>query len=119
MKEIEYRVWNPNRKEFLYDSLRKENECWIYDFCSDPELYTGIKDKKNQKIFENDFIKDLNQGDMVFKVVYVADVNEPLGMDCGWYLTNDDFENFSMLECRSENYEVVGDIHQNLELLVK
>ena len=73
--------------------------------------FTGLTDKNGEKIFEGD-VGDTRR----WHVAYAADVGASYGMTAGWYIQRDDFESWSELEC-ADNYEVLGNIHDNPELL--
>lgn len=73
--------------------------------------YTGLKDIHGTKIFEGDIVDTRR-----WYVAYAADVGASYGMTAGWYIQRDDFESWAELEC-VDNYEVLGNIHDNPELL--
>ena len=79
-----------------------------------PMQFTGLKDKNGKEIYEGDIINGL-------VVTYLGDSNAGLGMNAGWYLQRDDFESWVELECRcnenENNYEIIGNIYENPELL--
>lgn len=91
----------------------------IYDIwkCAekvDPDTigqFTGLLDKNGKKIFEGDII-DLPH----WYVAYAGDLRESTGMNAGWYVQRDGFESWTELECTEDN-EVIGNIHDNPELL--
>jgi predicted RNase H-like nuclease (RuvC/YqgF family) len=109
MKEIEFRAFIKKTKimlnvedlNFQYDSIIACNhhtydlrECEIMQF-------TGIRDRNNVKIFEGD-------------VVYIAGT--------GNYVVKDIREDFDFLinaVVEKDMGEIVGDIYQNPELLIK
>lgn len=132
-------------REILFKAKRKDNGEWVEgyfvnlwmkhhnrydplittDECShniDPETvgqYTGLIDRNNKKIFEDDIIKDHKNGN-VGRVVF----HNGSWMVWGNYL--DTYEEFLSNLC-SVNYsksfdrfvrgEVIGNIHDNPELL--
>ena len=93
----------------------------IYSHCEiksweevDPKTigqFTGLHDKNGKKIFEGDII-DLPY----WYVAYAGDLRESTGMNAGWYVQRDGFESWTELECTEDN-EVIGNIHDNPELL--
>ena len=72
--------------------------------------YTGLKDCYGKDIYEGDIDK------YGYVVTYVADINESLGMNCGWYLQRNDFESWSPLECDSNEIEIIGNIFETPRL---
>lgn len=79
-------------------------------------LFTGLLDKNGREIFEGDIIDG-------WAVTYCGDQVSGLGMSAGWYLQRDDFESWIELQSRcnenGDNYEVIGNIYENPELLTK
>lgn len=134
MREIKFRAWD-NEDKKMYKVVRIEKSIYGYCECDnllicdleadeqlketdirysyDYELmqYVGIKDKEGKEIYEG----DIDQYGNV--VTYVADVNESLGMNCGWYLQRDNFESWSELVCGNNYIEIKGNIYENPELL--
>ena len=72
--------------------------------------YIGLKDCHGKEIYEGDIDK------YGYVVTYVADINESLGMNCGWYLQRNDFESWSPLECDSNEIEIIGNIFETPRL---
>lgn len=98
------------------------NEC--YDVY--PETvgqYTGLADKNGNKIFEGDIVKEYKSKDKVKGVVkfgeYQSGINK-YADDLGFYVEWTT-ENFLIRElgywCRKNMLEVIGNIHDNPELL--
>lgn len=98
------------------------NEC--YDVY--PETvgqYTGLTDKNGVKIFEGDIVKEYKSKDKVKGVVkfgeYQSGINK-YADDLGFYVEWTT-ENFLIRElgywCRKNMLEVIGNIHDNPELL--
>ena len=98
------------------------NEC--YDVY--PETvgqYTGLTDKNGVKIFEGDIVKEYKTKDKVKGVVkfgeYQSGINK-YADDLGFYVEWTT-ENFLIQElgywCRKNMLEVIGNIHDNPELL--
>ena len=127
---LRFRVWDTEKKEMIYgaemayDYMRPyngkiieaecfgdvlENKRYIVEQC------TGLKDKNGRLIYEGDIIKitgdvmtiGLKYMDCLFKVIW-----EDNGF---WFEMLD--ENDCLGFCAYWEYEVVGNIHENSELL--
>ena len=112
MREIKFRAWDGCEMRFM--SMEKDG---IYKCGSHKYLmqYTGLKDKNDKEIYEGDINKH------GFVVSWSGDMGGGLGMNAGWYLQRDDFESWVELESRcnenGDNHEIIGNIHQNKDLL--
>jgi len=138
-REIKFRVWEQNKKKMVYpiDTLKVSNEegySHLEQFLDRGDLvmaddydikhykklpcimmqYTGIKDVDGKEIYEDDIINGMT-------VTYCGDQNGGLGMACGWYLQQDDFERWIELESKcnanGDNHKIDGNVHENPELL--
>ena len=118
-REIKFRVWDKDRKEFVYISGTDEG-FWINDgisttvmpnHSSNLEQYTGLKDKNGKEIYEGDIVT----------LEYDLENVEP--EDCsvitfsgGCFRVGDGYENEAG-SYLSDYWQVIGNIHENPELL--
>ena len=88
--------------------IGNKSEIWHID----PETvgqYTGLTDKNGVRIFEGDIVSLVKHDGLIYKVVYVP---------CRYELVNSKGVNCFVLDIyKSENIEVIGNIHDNPELL--
>jgi hypothetical protein len=55
MREIKFRIWDNLNKSFIYFDIY-DYPSGIYGGVSNPQQYTGLKDKNGEEIYEGDFI---------------------------------------------------------------
>ena len=93
-----------NFMEFQYIELGEEIECTLCGFNGEPQQCTGFKDKNGKLIFEGDILKDRWGNIKPVKFAYGCFF---WGMAEGTYWLG------------SSDMEVLGNIHENPELLEK
>lgn len=140
MREIEFRAKRKDNGEWVYGSLIRSDEFYgeiretpkyyicpfettfEYDECSDDSdevitetigQYVGLKDKNGTKIFEGDILK---------QAPYMCDENPcvvcydtEVGSGIGFYLYT--YCDRQVLSDEWEDFEVIGNIYDNPELL--
>lgn len=100
--------------------LRSEiNNMCATGFRAIPETvgrYTGLTDKNGTRIFEGDIIKQVIPHNLVQPFIFTVNWCEECAMFVLPCITNDAFESdFTVM--RSDEIEVIGNIHDNPELL--
>ncbi|EPT6806009.1 YopX family protein [Campylobacter coli] len=118
LSEFDFRVWNNNSKTYeagsiieslgfitsVFNQLTYEKPTIDYEI----ELFTGLYDNNNNKIYEGDIISIYVSGDFInYTVVYNKD-------KASFVAIVDDYE--EDFTCYSD-IEVIGNIHENAELL--
>lgn len=126
MRDIKFRIWDKEKKEWLGKSDKDSlvwygfhlvGECmtvqappvWALD-NGIVEEYTNCKDKNGQEIYEGDIVKSTNKGELA------VIVRLPTGEFATHLIERD--EEYT-LYYRSRLCEVIGNIHENPELLDK
>ena len=127
MRDMEFRGKRTDKGEWLYGYIYrcgwtgKENAYivpnWPHLIEVDPSTvgqYTGLKDKNGTKIFEGDIVKRFLLGQMyIFQIVYDNGLTSFIGQAGKKFTTFD----YDPAEFDSAEFEVVGNIHDNPELL--
>lgn len=127
-REIKFRVWDANEKRFP-----AEGEIYLFDAIKGyrknliAEQYTGLKDKNGKEIYEGDIVKYLSYrkeytGQVVFDFV---DDSEGYYVEkhYGWGIQRDGYNlslgDYADEDMKCELVEVIGNIHENGDLLEK
>lgn len=134
MREIKFRVWDSENKNMVYDVgicadgsntpykiPDGEDDQENYEYYDGAELmqYTGLKDKNGKEIYEGDILKDGWVAPEVFVIVWV-DKEARFGEKRAGspYANSDDYIlDGSILRSTMCPVEVIGNIHENSELL--
>lgn len=118
MREIKFKAWIvKDRVMFFSDSLISDFFIWLKDWekQKSPYIlmqYTGLKDKNGVEIYEGDLLRLYDNTKGNFEVVFR---NSYIG---GWVLTERSNQEWLSLGARSsQNIEIIGNIHENPELL--
>lgn len=134
MREIKFRAWDKQRKCWLgsFDTIQDNGEeVTIWDYIKifsdeklilsdvvypvDIEQYTGLKDRNGKEIFEGDIfiVRNLHDGDE-----YIYSSNKgAIPQLITWENCGFNFGLSSRIEYQPHDFEVIGNIHENPELL--
>ena len=110
MRKLKFRVWWKDRsKPSFYTEYDLFDDTWTDEEYIAIEQYTGLKDKNGKEIYEGDIVVNTyyDDGEM-YKILWVDD-SVAFGME-----SLDDMELYKL---PLESLEVIGNIHENPELL--
>ena len=108
-REIKFRIWDRELGKMQYGICPCQIDYYSQGHPNNYYLmqYTGLHDEKNKEIYEGDIInRPYQDGSYDRKVVKSC--------DGGWNPFIDD-----MTTDKSFRYEVIGNIYENTELLIK
>jgi len=118
--EIKYRAWDQdNQKMWYWEVGDIENEFWnaVRVHGHIPMQYTGITDENGKPIYDGDILKDDSWwwGNCAIKFIQ-GDVGPCTGDNVmEWRLYNHEGDSHNLWD--GEEVEVIGNIHENPELL--
>ena len=117
MREIKFRAWDNNRHGYCYFDLF---HCWgglvkgtgipYLDIRENiTEQFTGLRDKNGREIYEGDKVAVFRNGNRTHEIITVE------WHDNGYHLPR--YISLSMDAYDDMDYEVIGNIHENPEVL--
>jgi uncharacterized phage protein (TIGR01671 family) len=114
MREIKFRAWDKTRNEYLSGgrvliSVEPGNNPKSYPSRDRfiLEQYTGLKDKNGREIYEGDIIKSINRDEYCDEVTITERIEVVESL-------NKYIETLLWIPCHGE---IIGNIHENPELL--
>lgn len=128
MRELKFRAWDTEEKSYVKDPILFDNFVNVYVVCEKSrtergtclitgkpnvifEQYIGLKDKNDKYIYEGDIVLVDNRDYSPYIVVYRE-------WDCSFIGENDDREEIVRICNKTpQRYEVIGNIHENSELI--
>lgn len=105
-KTYDYLGGNPNIPASSFGNLVESDE-WILEQC------TGLKDKNEKLIYEGDILKSIFSDEMLYEVVWCADCYKLRVFTKSSRKTLE----YLGLKNTKTSYEVIGNIHENKDLL--
>ncbi|BBM35396.1 YopX family protein [Pseudoleptotrichia goodfellowii] len=126
MREIKFRIWDYDLKRFVEKELdyliNPRGELYVFRnnkltfFYKDPyEImqYTGLKDKNGVEIYEGDIVLINLTSSKIEKAI----VKFKNGAFVGELINKDDYIYIFHFDFKKEDFEVIGNIFENPELM--
>jgi uncharacterized phage protein (TIGR01671 family) len=118
-REIKFRVWDNTGKAFIYFDIYNYPS-GVYGGVSNPQQYTGLKDKNGKKIYEGDIVSFSTDNTVCLGD---KDINEWQGQEVYWdnqhatFIFGHRYE-FTMLDrVMEETLTVQGNIFETPDIL--
>ena len=120
MRELKFRAWDIDNKTWTFVTLgdlvcgacTNDGDKSLSGGSQTWEQYTRLKDKNGTEIYEGDIVR---YGDNIGRVYY--DNDTACFNVSGFYNGHQDYPTLAFSECGNVTMEVVGNIHENSELL--
>lgn len=115
MRELRFRVWNPDEERMMYFMM---TNIWFPDryliqYKIDVQQFTGLHDQVGKEIYEGDLLEFAYTDDRKF----IGKVEYSKKFACFVVVSENAFETFLDLADHTESFKVVGNIQESSELL--
>lgn len=134
MREMKFRIWDKTWKKFYYGELLSSgfkhtmNPNGPVGELTDWMQFTGLKDKNGKEIYESDVVKYFDEEfdreivgyiifkDGTYKIALEKEGKRPY-IECFRFWNDGMHDWYTMENAELYNLEVIGNIHENKELV--
>ena len=121
MRKIKFRAWDMLNKTMYRNPFNGKigglNDIFANTGDWSYMQYTGLNEKNSKEIYEDDIIANFNFENPYFRSVVVCYLGAFGYVSDGDFITFAHNSNFDWVNGKSEKIEVIGNIHENPELI--